>query len=389
MDDNPVSGPQSKNLVDRVKAILTKPAQEWPQIEAENSTIADIFTKYVLPLAAIGPISLFIGSQIFGFGALGFTYRPSFTSALGTAVTSYVIALISIAVLAFLINVLAPRFDGKENKLSAVKLAAYSMTAGWVAGILGLIPSLGIIGALAGLYGIYLFYLGAPTLMKVPQDKAAGYTAVTIIAAIILFFIASTISSTVAGLFGHRPYENLAESGEMSGTVSIPGMGSINLDKAQKAADRAEKMANGEIKPVAIDALKTLLPASIGAYTRTSVDSMSAGGMSNASGTYANGDSRFDLRISDTNALGALGGIGAAMGVEQSSESEDGYDRTQVVDGRMQTEKWSKSGSNGTFGVLLADRFMVEAEGSVPNIDVLKQAVSSIDASALAKLAGS
>jgi hypothetical protein len=389
MDQNPTSDPRSRDLVDRAKSILTKPAEEWPKIEAEPASIQDVLVKYALPLAAIGPVCTLIGSQIFGYGAFGFTFRPSLISAIGAAITSYVVTLIGLFVLMFIANFFASKFGGVENQTKAFKLVVYSMTAGWLAGVFGLLPALGILAILAALYGIYLFYIGAPVLMKVPQDKAVSYTAVTIVAAIILNFIVVAVTSSVAGLFTHSPYEDLASSSEASGTVSVPGLGSIDVGKAQQAADRAEKMAKGEIKPVATDALKALLPEAIGGYARTGFDSMAAGGLSNASATYENGGNRFDLRISDTNALGALGGMGVAMGMEQSTENADGYEKTGVVNGRMQTEKWSKSSNQGRFGVMVADRFMVEAEGSVPNIDVLKQAVATVDSATLAKLGAS
>ena len=389
MDPNPTSDPRSRDIVDRAKSIIMKPAEEWPKIEAEPTSIQDVFVKYALPLAAIGPVCTLIGSQIFGYGAFGFTFRPSFASALGAAITSYVVTLIGLFVLMFIANFFASKFGGTENQTKAFKLVVYSMTAGWLAGVFGLLPALGILAILGAIYGIYLFYLGAPTLMKVPQDKAISFTAVTIVAAIILNLIVGAVTASVAGLFSHSPYEDLADNGELSGTMNIPGVGSVDMGKAQQAADRAEKMAKGEIKPISTDALKALLPAAIGSYTRTAFDSMAAGGLSNASATYENGGNRFDLRISDTNALGALGGMGVAMGMQQSSENADGYERTGVVDGRMQTEKWSKSGNQGRFGVMVADRFMVEADGSVPSIDVLKQAVATVDASTLAKLAAS
>lgn len=388
MDENTTSDPQSRDLVDRAKSIIMKPAEEWPKIAEEPASIGDIFVKYAVPLAAIGPVSTLIGSQIFGYGAFGFSFKPSFMGALGAAVVSYVAMLVGLFVLMLIANFLAPRFGGAQDNTRAFKLVAYSMTAGWIAAVFGLLPALGILAALGGLYGIYLFYLGAPGLMSVPKDKAAGYTAVTIVAAVVLYLVAGAITGAAAHLFGHNPYDEIADSGEMSGTVNIPGIGSVDMGKAQKAAERAEKMAKGEIKPVSTEQLKTLLPASIGSYTRTGFDSMAAGGLSHASATYEDGGNRFDLRISDTNALGALGGMGVAMGMEQSSEDADGYERTGVVDGHMQTEKWSKSGSRGRFGMMVGDRFMIEADGSVPSIDVLKQAVATVDRSALEKLTG-
>ncbi len=195
MDQNPTSDPRSRDLVDRAKSIIMKPAEEWPKIEAEPSSIQEVFVKYALPLAAIGPVCTLIGSQVFGYGAFGFTFRPSLMSAIGAAITSYVVTLIGVFVLMFIANFFASKFGGVENQTKAFKLVVYSMTAGWIAGVFGLLPALGILAILAALYGIYLFYIGAPTLMKVPQDKAVSYTAVTIVAAIIRNFIVVAVTT--------------------------------------------------------------------------------------------------------------------------------------------------------------------------------------------------
>ena len=54
----------------------------------------------------------------------------------------------------------------------------------------------------------------------------------------------------------------------------------------------------------------------------------------------------------------------------------------------MVTEKWSKSGSSGAYGVIFADRFMIEAEGQAASIDELKAAVATVDQDDLEDLAG-
>ena len=41
-------------------------------------------------------------------------------------------------------------------------MATYSSTGAWLAGVLGLVPALGILGIL----GLYSLYLGLPVLMK-------------------------------------------------------------------------------------------------------------------------------------------------------------------------------------------------------------------------------
>ena len=135
--------------------------------------------------------------------------------------------------------------------------------------------------------------------------------------------------------------------------------------------------------------LQALLPATIAGYQRTAVEATAMGGMgSEANGTYTAGGKSFHLKITDMAAVGALAGIGSAMGVSQSREDADGYERTGTVNGRMQTEKWSKATNSGTFSVVVGNRFMVEAEGSAANIDELKTAVASVNEGSLAGLAG-
>lgn len=374
-------------LVDRAKNILLKPNEEWPKIEAEPATTQEILTRYVLPLAAIGPIATFIGSQVFGYGALGFTYRPSLMSALSGAVITFILTVVGVFVLSLVADFLAPKFDGQASKPKAFKLVAYSWTAGLLAGVFGLIPSLAFL-AILGLYSIYLLYTGATPLMKVPQDKAIAYTAVTIVCAIVIYIVVGALTRTVVGAFVPGP-TYMSDSGTVSGTVNVPGVGKLDLAKAQKAADEMEAAANGRKPAVDPARLQALLPAEVGGYARTAVETNAMGAMgSEANGTYTAGGKSFRLKITDMAAVGALAGLGSAMGVSQSREDADGYERTATVNGRMQTEKWSKSSGSGTFSVVVGNRFMVEADGSAASIDELKNAVASVNEGALAGLAG-
>ncbi len=229
-------------LVERAKAIILKPKEEWPAIAGETTSPGDILTRYAIPLAAIGPIASLVGGQLFGYGALGFSYRPGLIAGLGTAVVGVVFALIGLVVLTFIADFLAPRFGGEANRTNAFKLVAYSMTASWVAGIFGLIPSLGILG-LVGLYSLYLYYLGVGTVMKVPQDKAAGFTVVSVIAAVVVGLVLGAVTAPVVGLFAGSA---LSSSGDVSGKVTLPGGGTIDLDKAQDATKQLEAAANGK-----------------------------------------------------------------------------------------------------------------------------------------------
>lgn len=379
IDENPPIYP-SKSLVERVKSILLTPKDEWPVIEAETTSTADIVKNHVLILAAIGPIALFIGGQLFGYSVLGIHYKPPFFSGLGMAVSSYVFSLIGLFISAFLINTLAPTFRATPDKQMAFKVAAYSSTAAWVAGIFQLIPSLGWLGIL-GLYSFYLLYLGLPRLMKAPADKAMSYTIVTIVAAIILYAIMGVIGGTVSGVFDRSATiasENSGGDGELSGSMTVPGVGKVDIDALQKAAD--DMKAGQNAKPVDKDALKALLPESIAGFSRTSIEanSATAGGFggSSASARYAQGDKNFELSVTDLAGAGAFAGMAAAFNVEIDRETEDGYEKVYKDNNQMVQESWRKAESSGEYSRLIGKRFLVKADGQADSMDALKAAAA-------------
>lgn len=189
-------------LMERAKNILLQPKQEWPVIDAEQTSIGALYTGYIIPLAAIGPIAQLIGFSVFGMHIpfTSVTYRVPISYGIKSAVIGYVLALAGPFVLALIVDALAPTFGGQKNQVQALKAAAYSSTAAWVAGIFAIIPALSILGIL-GLYSLFLLYLGLPVVMKAPQDKAVGYTVVVIVCAIVLYFLIGWIGT----LFAYRP----------------------------------------------------------------------------------------------------------------------------------------------------------------------------------------
>jgi uncharacterized membrane protein len=179
------------NLVARAKAILMTPKQAWAVIDGEALNVSALLTGYVIPLALIGPIASFIGLSILGNGF----FRLGFGMGISRAIVAFVLAIVGVFVLAWVINALAPSFGAKQEMPQAIKLAAYSMTAAWVAGIFYLIPTLSILALIGALYSLYLFYVGLPILMKSPEDKTPAYAIAVIVACIVVFFIIGQITS--------------------------------------------------------------------------------------------------------------------------------------------------------------------------------------------------
>ena len=79
-----------------------------------------------------------------------------------------------------------------------MKLAAYSLTPGWVASALSIIPMLYILVMIASLYGVYILYLGLDAnLMETPKEKIVSYLVVIIVITFVIMFVIGAILSTL------------------------------------------------------------------------------------------------------------------------------------------------------------------------------------------------
>lgn len=54
-----------QNIISRAKAILMSPKTEWLVISTENTSLSEIFKKYVIPMALIPAVASLLGSLLF------------------------------------------------------------------------------------------------------------------------------------------------------------------------------------------------------------------------------------------------------------------------------------------------------------------------------------
>lgn len=188
------------NLQTRVINILSKPAQEWPVIASESTDVAALYKEYIAPLAAIPAICGFLGMTLIGVTVpfMG-QMRTPIVSGLAGLIVGYVLSLVGIFLAAFVVDKLAPSFQSSGGIVQALKMVAFASTPSWVAGVLQLIPMLGVLALLAALYGVYLFYLGLPSVMKTPADKVIPYMVVSVIVIIVIFVVTGSISGIFMG----------------------------------------------------------------------------------------------------------------------------------------------------------------------------------------------
>jgi hypothetical protein len=192
------SGENTMDILQRVKNIIMTPKTEWLVIAAEEPNTAEIFKGYVLPLAFIPAIA-----YIVGFGVIGRGMMSSFSLGIAMGLIQFILAFVGVYISAYVIAFLAPKFGSQQDMGRAVQLVAYSYTPAWVAGILSIVPALGILGLVGGLYGLYLMYLGLPHMMKTPQDKIIGYLVVSIIVLIVTYWIITLLLTPIVfSIFG-------------------------------------------------------------------------------------------------------------------------------------------------------------------------------------------
>lgn len=188
-----------ETMTSRVKGMLLEPRATWKEIDGEFTKPGEIWSKYVIPLAAIGPIASAVGMLVFGqrIAFTSLTNTVTLTTAIEQAIARYVIALLVVFIVSRVISLLAPGFGGQRNDVQGLKVAAYASTAAWIGGIFTLIPALYLVSLLFSVYSLVLLYVGLPILMKVPQDRAMGYTAVVIIVCIVVFLLAAAILTAI------------------------------------------------------------------------------------------------------------------------------------------------------------------------------------------------
>jgi len=415
--DGEITNVDFNKIVARVKNILLTPKTEWPVIAGESETVQSLYLNYILVLAAIPAVFGFIKNSIIGNTWFGVTVHTGIGAGITGMIVYYVLSLAMVFVMALIIDALAGTFGAQKNQVQALKTVAYAYTACWIAGV-GVILGMGL-GALialaGGIYSIYLLYVGLPHTMKCPPDKAGGYTAVSIICAIVLGWIVMLFVGGIVGtsMLGSAGSVNLGSNGihldgsdssvsvdKSSALGALVAMGqnaqkaSAKLEAAQKSGDaNAQAQATGQmlgavlgggsqVEALAPDAIKAFVPDTLAGMKRTSLSAERNGAMgmqvSNANATYSDGQHTLNLEIADTGSAKGIMALAGAVGVESDNETDHGYDKTYKQDGRLVHEQWDTQNKDGEYSIILGNRFSVKVSGNADSIDQLKAAVGSI-----------
>ncbi len=184
-----------EKIIERVKKIILSPKDALNEVKTEEMTVVGTMKEYVAILAAIPAVAHFVGRALVGHPVFG---RENIFRMLIFAAISYVFTLLGVIVFGKIINALAPNFNSNKNDLNAFKLAIYSWTPAFVAGIFNIIPGMQVLSLLGAFYGLYILYIGLPILMETPQEKTLVYTVANVIVSIIVWIIIGAIASALA-----------------------------------------------------------------------------------------------------------------------------------------------------------------------------------------------
>lgn len=236
------------SLVARIKDLMLTPRSAWPAIAAEETGTVALYSRYVMPLAAIPAVAGFVGTSLFGVGAFGLSVRVPVATGLLQMAVSYTMSLVTIYVVSLIGSALAPAFGGQKNSANALKLVAYSGTAAMLGGVFALVPALWMLVLVASLYSLYLLFLGAPSLMLVPRQKALPYTAVLVVCGIVLGVIVNAAVGVGihAGQAGMGSQQSGAGPASSAGEVTIgtgDGAVTIDMEKMEAWSKRMEALS--------------------------------------------------------------------------------------------------------------------------------------------------
>jgi hypothetical protein len=423
-------GAAAPGLINRIKNIILTPQTEWPVIEAEPTTIAQLYKGYVIPLAAFSALMSFVRMSVIGISF----FRMPLLTGLTLTLVNFVFGLLGLYLVGWIIDMLAPTFSGQRDRRQAMKTAAYASTPGAIGAIFVLLGGLGsLLHLLAAIWGVYLLYLGLPVLMRSPREKAAGYTAAVIVCVILLFVVIGILMAVVNPMRSYNPFgmngtamtreERQAQAAGQVGAMLAAAAqkiqeqqaadnaraGTTSSTPAPTASDAPAAAANAQngaaatasmlaalggamagsrrADPVDFHTLKALLPDSLPGMQRTNAEAGTQGALgmkaSSATGDYQGQGTRAQIKIVDASAVSGLLNVAGSMAASNTSESDTGFEKDTTIGGRNVHEKYDNRSKHGELIAIVANRFSVSVTGDGVDVGTLERYAALVDYSKL------
>jgi hypothetical protein len=187
--------------------MLMRPRATWSQIansEDNDQTSHKLLITYILPLAAILPISAYFGEEFL----MPSVFSVGWQLGLAKALINYVLAVVMVYLMAVFVRLFVGIMSTRPSFGACLKLAAYAATPIWLSGIFWLNPDLGKIMLAMGLYSLYLTYTGLGSLFGLSDSKSVSLVFVIFLIVMILAFVTE---STKESLYASTAHGRLGE----------------------------------------------------------------------------------------------------------------------------------------------------------------------------------
>jgi len=175
--DDVIANVKSGGFFKRVISILFSPGKEWDKIAKEKPRVPMMIFGYLLILAVVAFISVFIGTII---DILRYPYASLdayFIKIVSFSVLKLITLIATPIIAALIINAMCPAFKTEKNFGKVMQLTTYSFTPVIVAWTMYLIPFgfVHYIVHLIGFYGILILLMGFKKVLNIPANRQVGF----------------------------------------------------------------------------------------------------------------------------------------------------------------------------------------------------------------------
>jgi hypothetical protein len=189
------------SFINLLKLVILSPKECWQTISNENQSPATLLTHTIIPLVVVGTICSIVGLQVFGIsmGALG-TWRPPLVSFTLSSIVAGISQIVTLYIGAFLVQKLAPLFQGQASPAKAFSLVAHAALPSLFASVLTLYPPLGIVGVVLLFVSLYALFQGIPKMTTVTEDKRLAFAASFIASMLLISIVLAALSGLLVSI---------------------------------------------------------------------------------------------------------------------------------------------------------------------------------------------
>jgi Yip1 domain len=189
--------------------IFTDPLAAWRGLASSRASLLWCFLTHTVPWALVPAVCWYFGVTEVGW-QIGLEPKQKMTheSALFICVLFYLAMLAGVLFLGYMVHWMAETYAAADSSVAkGVTIVTYTATPFFLAGLLGLYPSLWIdigVGSVVAAYCIYLLYVGVPIVMGVAPER--GFLFASAVVAVALVAIVALMGATaILWDFGAEP----------------------------------------------------------------------------------------------------------------------------------------------------------------------------------------